>query len=241
MAQPAPQVKKKISVKKGVGLGQSLTGFGQNELNELDVAWYYNWAATGDNINSSIEFIPMVRADKIGKSMNRSNFVLGFNEPDHAKQDNISVQEGLALWPSVTAKAKFVVGPPMSKDPIIGDWLPNFMEAKPKVDAIAVHWYKGSSSKKFIQDIGAIRKAYNLPIWITEFACQTSESSKSDPKRFTQAEVNQFIIEVIRWMEKTPWVQRYAWHSSGKGTSCLSDDSGKSLSETAKTYAREPK
>lgn len=87
----------------------------------------------------------------------------------------------------------------------------------------------------------AIHKAYDLPLWITEFACQTSESSKSDPKKFSQQEVNQFIAEVTRWMEKTPWVQRYAWHSSGEGTSCLYDDSGKSLSATGKTYAKEPK
>jgi hypothetical protein len=53
--------------------------------------------------------------------------------------------------------------------------------------------------------------------------------------------VNQFITEVIRWMEKTSWVQRYAWHSSSDGTSCLYDDSGKSLSATGKTYAKEPK
>ncbi|NBY41713.1 MAG: hypothetical protein EBQ49_00055, partial [Verrucomicrobia bacterium] len=61
------------------------------------------------------------------------------------------------------------------------------------------------------------------------------------PKKFSQSEVNQFISEVIRWMEKTSWVQRYAWHSSSDGTSCLYDDSGKSLSATGKTYAKEPK
>ncbi len=240
-AESTPKAEKSISVKKGVGLGRSPDWIGLNELKELNVAWFYNWQTTNSKFNTNIEFIPMIRAGKTATSLGRGDFILGYNEPDHPKQDNISVKEGLANWSKVTMKGKFVVGPAMCKDPINGDWLPDFMKAKPKVDAIAVHWYKGTNSKKFIDDMEAIHKAYDLPLWITEFACQTSESSKSDPKKFSQSEVNQFISEVIRWMEKTSWVQRYAWHSSSEGTSCLYDDSGKSLSATGKTYAKEPK
>lgn len=241
LAQPAPKVEKNISVKKGIGLGRFPDWLGASELKELKVAWFYNWQTTNSKFNTSVEFMPMLRAGKVGPTLGRGDFILGYNEPDHPKQDNISVKEGLANWSKVTAKGKFVVSPAMCKDPVNNDWLPDFMKAKPKVDAIAVHWYKGTNSKKFIDDMEAIHKAYNLPLWITEFACQTSESSKSDPKKFSQQEVNQFIAEVTRWMEKTPWVQRYAWHSSGEGTSCLYDESGKSLSATGKTYAKEPK
>ena len=240
LAQSAPKVEKNISVKKGIGLGRFPDWLGANELKELNVAWFYNWQTTS-KFNTSIEFIPMIRAGKTATSLGRGDFILGYNEPDHPKQDNISVKEGLANWSKVTMKGKFVVGPAMCKDPISNDWLPDFMKAKPKVDAIAVHWYKGTNSKKFIDDMEAIYRAYDLPLWITEFACQTSESSKSDPKKYSQQEVNQFIAEVTRWMEKTPWVQRYAWHSSSDGTSCLYDDSGKSLSATGKAYAKAPK
>ena len=240
LAQSAPKVEKNISVKKGIGLGRFPDWLGANELKELNVAWFYNWQTTS-KFNTSIEFIPMIRAGKTATSLGRGDFILGYNEPDHPKQDNISVKEGLANWSKVTMKGKFVVSPAMCKDPINGEWLPDFMKAKPKVDAIAVHWYKGTNSKKFIDDMEAIYRAYDLPLWITEFACQTSESSKSDPKKFSQQEVNQFIAEVTRWMEKTPWVQRYAWHSSSDGTSCLYDDSGKSLSATGKAYAKAPK
>ena len=240
LAQSAPKVEKNISVKKGIGLGRFPDWLGANELKELNVAWFYNWQTTS-KFNTSVEFIPMIRAGKTATSLGRGDFILGYNEPDHPKQDNISVKEGLANWSKVTMKGKFVVSPAMCKDPISNDWLPDFMKAKPKVDAIAVHWYKGANSKKFIDDMEAIYRAYDLPLWITEFACQTSESSKSDPKKFSQQEVNQFIAEVTRWMEKTPWVQRYAWHSSSDGTSCLYDDSGKSLSATGKAYAKAPK
>lgn len=240
-AQSTPKAEKIVSVKKGIGLGRFPDWLGANELKELNVAWFYNWQANNSKFTTRVEFIPMLRAGKVGPGLTRSDFILGYNEPDHPKQDNISVKDGLANWSKVTAKGKFVVSPAMCKDPIDNDWLPDFMKAKPKVDAIAVHWYKGISSKKFIDDMEAIHKAYDLPLWITEFACQTSESSKSDPKKFSQQEVNQFINEVTRWMEKTPWVQRYAWHSSGEGTSCLYDDSEKSLSATGNAYAKAPK
>lgn len=237
-AEPTDTPEKKVSNKKGVGLGRFPDWLGLNELKELNVAWFYNWQSTNSKFTTSIEFIPMLRAGKTGAGLNREDFILGYNEPDHPKQDNISVKEGLAQWSKVTAKGKFVVGPAMCKSPIKdGEWLAEFMKAKPKVDAIAVHWYKGVSAKKFIDDMEEIYKTYDLPLWITEFACQTSESSKENPKKFTQAQVNQFIAESTRWMEKTPWVQRYAWHSSSDGTSCLYDDDGRKLSATGKAYA----
>lgn len=234
------KVEEKVSVKKGVGLGGFPSWLSDQELQDLNVAWCYNWSANS-KIKTKIVFIPMLRADKIGAGSKRGNFILGYNEPDHPKQDDISVEEGLANWPQVVARGKFVVSPVMARDPVNGEWLPKFMKAKPKVDAIAVHWYKGASARKFIADMEAIHQKYDLPLWITEFACQTSESSKTEPKEFSQTEVNQFISEVLRWMEKTSWVQRYAWHSSETGTSCLYDDRGRKLSETGKTYAKEPK
>ena len=237
VAESAASADKKVSNKKGVGLGRFPDWLGLNELKELNVAWFYNWQSTNSKFTTSIEFIPMLRAGKAGASLTRDDFILGYNEPDHPTQDNISVKEGLAQWSKVTAKGKFVVGPAMCKDPVNGDWLPDFMKAKPKVDAIAVHWYKGVSAKKFIDDMTEIHKMYDLPIWVTEFACQTSESSKDEPKKFTQTQVNQFIEESTRWMEKTSWVQRYAWHSSGNGTCCLYDDKGHKLSATGNAYA----
>ena len=236
-AMPGDTPDKIPSNKKGVGLGGFPDWIGANELKQLNVMWFYNWQSTNSKFTTSIDFIPMLRAGKNAAKLSRGDFILGYNEPDHPKQDDMSVKEGLDQWPNVIAKGKFVVGPAMCKDPVNGDWLPAFMKAKPKVDAIAVHWYKGVSAKKFADDMEEIHKSYDLPIWITEFACQTSESSKDNPKKFTQVQVNQFILESTRWMEKTPWIQRYAWHSSGTGTSCLYDDKGRKLSATGIAYS----
>ena len=128
----------------------------------------------------------------------------------------------------------------MAGNPVTGEWLPAFMKAKPYVDFICVHWYKGADAKKFINDMEATYQFYKKPIWVTEFAPQTDESTQSNPDKYSQAEVDGFIKETTQWMEQTPYMQRYAWHSprGGKlGSSCLFDASG-ALTATGKTYAR---
>ena len=44
------------------------------------------------------------------------------------------------------------------------------MKGSPKVDFIAIHWYKGINTDKFISDLTLIYKKFKLPIWVTEYA-----------------------------------------------------------------------
>lgn len=110
------------------------------------------------------------------------------------------------------------------------------MKADPKVDAIAVHWYRGADAAKFIKDLEQIHAHFKKPLWVTEFAPQTAADSAAAPGKFSQAEVDAFIATSTRFMEKTPWVQRYAWHDSGVGTSALFTEKG-GLTPTGKAYA----
>lgn len=116
------------------------------------------------------------------------------------------------------------------------EWLTAFLKANPKVDAIAVHWYKGADSARFIKDLEEIYARFKKPIWVTEFAPQTNADSAENPTKFTQAQVNTFIAETTAFMEKMPWVSRYAWHHSGVGTSALFTKDGQ-LTETGKAYS----
>lgn len=88
------------------------------------------------------------------------------------------------------------------------------MSQKPKVNFIAVHWYKGCDANLFVADITAIIAAYNLPVWITEFAPQTAAQSNSLPAKYTQDQLNVFINTPVAWMNNQPMVARYAWHDS---------------------------
>ncbi len=231
--QKSPSANK--SKKKGLGCAES-HGIGAKQLTELKISWYYNW---GDQtkITTDVNFIPMIFSPKRLDSKVFGEYILGFNEPDNEKQAKTSVTDSLKAWPMVESKGKLIGSPAMAGNPVTGDWFPIFMKTKPKIDFVTVHWYKGIDSKHFIKDMEELYTAYGKPIWVTEFAPQTASSSKQNPAKFSQTQVDKFIFTVIEWMEKTPYIHRYAWHDSRAGTSALFDEKGE-LTLTAKTYAR---
>jgi hypothetical protein len=205
-------------------------------IEDLRVAWYYNWGEK-TALKTKAKFVPMAFGKRaIAAPPIEGEIVLGFNEPDHPKQANLSVKDALDGWPQVMRQAKSVGSPSVAGNPVTGDWLAMFMDGNPKVDFITVHWYKGVDAEKFIKDMKAIHDKYKKPIWVTEFAPQTTADSAKNPMKFTQVEVNRFITETTRWMEETLFIERYAWHDSRSGASSLFDEKGK-LTETGKAYS----
>jgi hypothetical protein len=222
------------SPKKGVGLVES-AGNSNKRLDSLGVAWYYSWGFTTSVVTNK-EFVPMVPKLFSLSSVLAKPIILGFNEPDNTSQANIIVSTALANWGPIATKAVRVGGPATAGNAqTTGSWQEQFMAAKPKVDFVCVHWYKGPDSKKFVADMTAIITKYNKPIWVTEFAPQTTASSTASPTKYTQAQVDAFIKDVIAWMEQQPMVERYAWHDSKVGTSAIYDANG-NLTATGKTY-----
>lgn len=220
--------------KKGFGLPER-KGKDAHHLELLNVGWYYNW---GDQTKlvTRAQFVPMTFSGRRSAPEQTVPFLLGFNEPDHPKQANLGVEEALTKWPALSAKAGFIVSPALAGNPVTKEWLNDFMKADPKVDAIAVHWYRGADAAKFIKDLEQIHAHFKKPLWVTEFAPQTAADSAAAPGKFSQAEVDAFVATSTRFMEKTPWVHRYAWHDSGVGTSALFTEKG-GLTPTGKAYA----
>lgn len=70
--------------KKGIGLAES-QGLGDSQLQDLQVAWYYNWGPQSQ-IKTRVPFVPMAFSPaSIAKLPSNVPIVLGFNEPDNAK------------------------------------------------------------------------------------------------------------------------------------------------------------
>lgn len=235
VAADEPTEGKVSAAKKGFGLGER-HGLDGHHLDLLKVGWYYNWGSQ-TKCGSHAQFVPMMFSLKTTPPSRSSNeIILGYNEPDNSKQSDLSVKDALSNWSNVTSKGKTVVSPAMAGNPLTKDWLKDFLKEKPKVDAIAVHWYKGADAAKFIKDLEEIHTHFKKPLWITEFAPQTAESSKAEPDKFTQAQVKAFIATTTEFMEKTSWVHRYAWHDPHVGTSALFTPKGE-LTSTGKAYA----
>lgn len=220
--------------KKGVGLAESEGWTGQ-QLQDLQVSWYYSWGVASD-MKTHVPFVPMIFSIRKMNALPHAPVVLGFNEPDNAKQSNISVEDALAVWPQLAGQAKRLGSPAVAGHPVRGDWLPTFMKANPKVDFVTMHWYKGADANKFIKDVQSLCDAYQKPVWVTEFAPQTAAQSKESPTKYSQAQVNQFIQETVRWMHANSCVERFAWHDAKTGTSALWDRKG-NLTPTGKAYA----
>ena len=222
--------------KKGVGLAES-EGLGEFQLNALQVAWYYNWGPKS-GIKTRLPFVPMAFGiASIEKLPKNSPIVLGFNEPDHKKQSNLSVSQALLAWPALQSRTQMAGAPAMAKNPIKKDsWLMEFMAGSPKVDFMTLHWYKGANASKFIADVQTLCETYRKPVWVTEFAPQTAGDARANPERYSQAEVEAFMKETTQWMEKSDCVHRYAWHDAKVGTSALFD--GRELSATGRAYAQ---
>ncbi|MFM9001249.1 MAG: glycosyl hydrolase [Opitutia bacterium] len=234
-AQSGPATRETES-KKGVGLAER-KGKTLRQLELLNVGWYYNWG-TRTELTTRARFVPMVFSTR-SKFLPepREEYVLGYNEPDHPKQANMPVEDALSGWPRVLEKGRTAVSPALAGNPVTKEWLNAFLKGGARVDAIAVHWYKGADAAAFIRDLQQIHGHFRKPIWVTEFAPQTAAESRDNPGAYTQAQVNAFIRQTADFMESTPWVHRYAWHDSGAGTSALFDAKGE-LTPTGEAYAR---
>lgn len=238
----SPPPDSRRSKKKGVGLTRQFCG---SQLAELGVSWYYNWSPFSHinepKENIFVDFVPMIFSGKHGCdeiSLEGSPVVLGFNEPDHSKQSNLTVEEAVLKWKWVCTLAPSVGSPSMAGNPLKKPWLKDFLkQTEDRVDFITYHWYKGISVDKFIDDVTSLICEFGKPVYITEFACQTGASGRCEPEKYSQEEVDAFIAGAVAWLESEPRVLRYAWHSASEGSSCLYEPDG-SLSRTGRAYAR---
>ncbi len=223
---PTPAPNPGPSSKRGAGTWY----FKGNEaaLANLKPAWYYSWNASPDYLVAPAQtpFVPMIWGTTHATDANfalakkHGDTLLGFNEPDHSGQANMSVEQALALWPKFMAAGMRLGSPAAAQDPSkSGGWLDRFMSAAKakgyRVDFIAVHWYGYSFDadiavyqlKEFLD---RIHSKYGLPIWLTEYGITNYGGSPLLPSTEVQAE---FARRSVAMLESLPYVERYAWFS----------------------------
>ncbi|SCZ90577.1 BZ3500_MvSof-1268-A1-R1_Chr9g10885 [Microbotryum saponariae] len=207
------------------GLGYNTASLLSQFERRKSLAWAYNWANSVNNGNQpalspEVDFVPMLwGSDATGWSAaakkriaQGGKYLLGFNEPDLPSQSNITPARAAQLWkqnmepfvgkarlvsPAVTNGAFTSDGAPMGVN-----WMADFLDncTRCHIDAIALHWYDAAwNTGYFFNYLTDAHKKFNKPIWLTEFAGSG-----------TTAEQQAFLKKVIPWLEKTPWIQRYA-------------------------------
>lgn len=223
----------RLSEKRGIGYG---TGGGQQELSIQDLnvidermAWFYDWSpsapvsVSGIYPSQSIDFTPMLwgrNSSEINLRQFLDNnpdvkYLLGFNEPTHLNQANMTPQEAADLWPILESIADDynlqLVSPAVGNSTLYGAWdyLDAFFQActNCRVDYIAVHKY-GKDQEKFKE---FIRESYQYgkPVWVTEWAGNGGGGGPNWPE--TAVDQIEFLADTTRWLESEDNVYRYAW------------------------------
>lgn len=198
---------------------------------QFGAKWYYTWSPK-TRTSQAASFVPMMKgawslkqAPAIRK-MKGISHLLGFNEPERAKQGNITVDKAIELWPDLVALAEDkdlrLGSPAPSSDKAGMDWLAAFMERakreKLRVDFLALHWYRGRDAGQFEDFVKQVYRDYDLPIWITEF------NGWSGPEE----ENYEFLKDSLKFLERDRKVERYAYFNPPKGKPhSLLDKNGK--------------
>lgn len=165
----------------------------------------YDWAANFDkmaennacDLNPYIDtYVPMVwgynegwkeRVREVDKPNNK--YILGFNEPNHQGQSNLTPAEAAAAWHVVeqAANGSKIVSPAAAPcgahcngntiewfDEFFSILCENETTSPCRVDYLATHHYScnPAATMKHLKDL---YDRYGLKIWLTEFACPKSE------------------------------------------------------------------
>jgi hypothetical protein len=214
------------SQKKGSCINVKNTNYGKI-VTSLHATWFYTWGSDYPaQLAPNVKFTPMIwgpNSVQKGianilelKQKKLATEMLGFNEPDHARQSVMTPEQAIALWPELE-KINLRLGSPVPARNTEVNWLTDFMKqaeaSNYRVDFVAVHWY-GGGAVTFLQVLEKTYEKYHKPLWITEFALADFDAVKKGKSRYTKEDGLQFMKEVLPRLEELPYVERYAWYSS---------------------------
>ncbi|MDQ0820530.1 hypothetical protein QFZ79_002822 [Arthrobacter sp. V4I6] len=165
-----PSITLPADTRKGFGHGGK-DALALTQIQSLKLDWYYIWSARS-YVTTSPPFVPMIKdarrlleQDAIGwvtrqRAETRTKHLLGFNEPDHRAQANMSVDEAIRLWPKLVATGLRLGSPaPAGTDSL---WLESFM-AKAKglrVDFVTMHRYAWPKADDFLNKVTMLHEKY---------------------------------------------------------------------------------
>jgi hypothetical protein len=139
-----------------------------------------------------------------------ANTIFGFNEPDIPSQSNLSPADAAGMWKQylepLRSQGYRLISPATVKGP---EWLKQFMDACNggcHLDGLNVHFY-GTSVDDMIKRLTSYHDAFNLPIYLTEFACQDFGGGP----QCSRDQVFGFMSGAKKFLDSTPWIVSYSW------------------------------
>ena len=188
---------------------------------DLGVGWFYDWNISTRS-SPDIEYVP-IRQNRWWPGLNQdwrdrgALHLLGFNEPDRPDQAKMTVDEAIQTWPQLL-RTGLRLGSPAPADSGL-NWLYEFMDkadaAGLRVDFVAVHYYRAfhdpgdpkGAARQLQNFLKGVHDRTKRPIWVTEWNNGANWTREPKPNERQQRDA---IREMIRMMDETPYVERYA-------------------------------
>ena len=185
------------------------------------VSWAYNW---GDNTGAALPDSRVYEPMKYTRywpdtgalgggygamhSTPKPVYIMGFNEPDHADQANMTVQSAIDGWPDLQNQNVPLVSPAAAS--AYGGWLGDFYTQIAsrgyRVDFTAVHWYAYPSADNLINHLQSVYNTWGRPIWLTEFGNVDWSSNQT----WSEEDDWRFLAEFMWRAEDLLWLKRYS-------------------------------
>ncbi|KAF7922366.1 uncharacterized protein EAE97_011108 [Botrytis byssoidea] len=191
---------------------------------------------------TSMEFIPCLWSDSSDHTSNwaandntaitrGTGHIMAFNEPDACGggQSCMSPQQAVNAW-------KTYIQPFAGRAALGAPQVTNGCQ----IDFVPIHWYEGVGGQNYLADfynyvVAAYAAGGNRPIWVTEFTLLNPA---------TEAQQENFISQVMPWMDNLSWISRYSWfmctsdyNLEPQGSLCNADGS---LSTLGNVYTYSP-
>ncbi len=221
-------------------------GIAGNIESGLNIDWLYNWNL---DRNSPLdwEYTP-IRQVRYWPSLDQdwktrgATHVLGYNEPDHADQANMTVSDAISSWPDLLWPGLRVGAPAVSDGGL--SWLYDFIAqadaAGLRVDFVPVHYYRcygnvgdpNGTATQFYNFLKGIYDVVKRPLWVTEWNNGANWTGCADP---TFAQQDAAVAAMIDMLDNTPFVERYAIYNWVEDARRVKWDDG-SLTAAGVTY-----
>jgi len=214
--------------------------------------WFYSWGSTPpENLPDGIEFVPMIWGGnaveslaKTGADLRQQGYkeLLGFNEPDHDDQSNLTVEHALELWPKLMDLG-MRLGSPGCAQPD-REWMKAFMQGAAerhlRVDFVTVHSYGGLNVDALMNRLEAVHQLFQRPLWITELGVGDWQAKTRSENRYQPEQIVTFLEKLLPRLERSEIVERYAWFparpdSRALGPGALFNEDG-SLTPVGEAY-----
>ena len=223
--------------------------YAPEQANLTNSTWYYNWGShpTINPLNAQKSYNQEYVPEKWGAggmwngvyTIEDACHLMGYNEPDHTEQSNVSVEKAIEEWP-LMMKTGMRLGSPATTD---FSWLYSFMnqcrQRHYRVDYVVIHAYWGGlSASEWYDRLKNVHERTKRPLWIKEWNNGANWTKESWPSSQSEQYAKQLrdLTDIVNMLDTCSFIERYSIYNWVEDKRMIIDKTGK-LTPAGEFYA----